>query len=243
MRIIATKDYNDMSRKTANMIAAQVMLKPDSLLGLATGASPIGAYECLVEGYKKGDIDFSQISSVNLDEYCGIGGDNDQSYQYFMNHHLFNHINIKSENISIPNGLETDGEKECSQYEEGIRSKGGMDLLLLGIGLNGHIGFNEPAEELTLDTHCAALSQTTIDANQRFFESPDQVPQKAYTMGVGTIMRAKAIILIASGEAKAEIIKAAFFGPVTTKVPASLLQLHHNVTVICDEAALSKISK
>ena len=241
MRIIKTRDYDDMSRKTANMIAAQIMFKPDSLLGLATGASPIGAYKCLVEDYKNGNVDFSKISSVNLDEYHGIGADNDQSYHYFMNHHLFNHVNINADNVHIPDGLEPDAEKECAKYEEIIRAKGGIDLLLMGLGLNGHIGFNEPAAELKLDAHCTGLSQTTIEANKKFFADTSQMPLKANTMGVGTIMRARAILLIVSGEAKAKIVKEAFFGPITTQVPASLLQLHHNFTIIGDEAAFSQI--
>jgi len=241
MRIIRTKDYYDMSRKTANMIAAQIMLKPNSLLGLATGASPIGAYKCLVEDYKCGNVDFSGISSVNLDEFYGIGADNEQSFHYFMNHHLFNHVNIKADNTFIPDGLAKDPDKECAQYEEIIRSKGGVDLLLLGLGLNGHMGYNEPADELKLNTHCTDLSPTTIEANKHLFADEGQMPLKANTMGVGTIMRSKAILMIVSGTAKANIVKEAFFGPVTTQVPASLLQLHPNFTIIGDEAAFSQI--
>ena len=243
MRIIRTKDYNDMSRKTANMIAAQVMIKPDSLLGLATGASPIGTYKCLVEDYKNGNVDFSKISSVNLDEYYGIGADNDQSFHYFMNHHFFNHVNIKIENTHIPDGLAKDPQKECDEYEEIIRSKGGVDLQLMGLGINGHIGYNEPANELILNAHCTDLAPATIEANKSLFADISQMPLKANTMGLGTIMRAKAILMIVSGEAKAKIVNEAFFGPITTQIPASLLQLHHNFTLIGDEAAFSQIPK
>jgi len=243
MRIIRTKDYDDMSRKTANMIAAQVILKPNSLLGLATGASPIGTYKCLVEDYKRGNVDFSGITTVNLDEFYGIGPDNDQSFHYFMNHHFFNHVNVKADNIHIPDGLAKDPQKECDDYEEIIRSKGGVDLQLMGLGLNGHVGYNEPANELKLNAYCTDLSESTIESNKHLFADVSQMPLKANTMGIGTIMRAKAILMIVSGEAKAKIVKEAFFGPITTNVPASLLQLHHNLTIIGDEAAFSQIPK
>ena len=243
MRIIATKDYNDMSKKAANILSAQVIMKPDCVLGLATGSTPIGTYEKLVEWYEKGDLDFSQVTSVNLDEYKGQDRKNDQSYYYFMHEHLFNHVNIKEENTNVPDGTQPDGEKECARYEELIRFLGGVDLQLLGLGHNGHIGFNEPADAFDKTTHCVDLTESTIEANKRFFASADEVPRQAYTMGIGTIMQAKKILIIVSGEDKADIVRDAFFGPVTPRVPASILQMHSDVTLVADEAALSKIPR
>lgn len=241
MKIIKTADYNGMSRKAANLIGAQVIMKPDCILGLATGSSPIGTYKELIKRCEKGDLDFSQVQSVNLDEYKGLSRDNDQSYYYFMNHNLFDHINIDKANTHVPNGMESDAEKECANYEELIKSLGGIDLQLLGLGHNGHIGFNEPAEEFDKVTHCVDLQESTIEANKRFFESADDVPRQAYTMGIGTIMSAKKIVVVVSGEDKADIVKRAFSGPVTPSVPASILQMHPDVTVICDAAAYSKV--
>ena len=243
MRIIETKDYNDMSKKAANILSAQVIMKPDCVLGLATGSTPIGTYEKLVEWYEKGDLDFSQVTSVNLDEYKGLDRKNDQSYYYCMHEHLFNHVNIKEENTNVPDGTQPDGEKECARYEELIRSLGGVDLQLLGLGHNGHIGFNEPADAFDKTTHCVDLTESTIEANKRFFASADEVPRQAYTMGIGTIMQAKKILIIVSGEDKADIVRDAFFGPVTPRVPASILQMHSDVTLVADEAALSKIPR
>mgnify|MGYP000529642063 FL=1 len=192
---------------------------------------------------KKGDLDFSQVTSVNLDEYKGLDRKNDQSYYYFMHEHLFNHVNIKEENTNVPDGTQPDGEKECARYEELIRSLGGVDLQLLGLGHNGHIGFNEPADAFDKTTHCVDLTESTIEANKRFFASADEVPRQAYTMGIGTIMQAKKILIIVSGEDKADIVRDAFFGPVTPQVPASILQMHSDVTLVADEAALSKIPR
>ena len=231
MRIIETKDYNDMSKKAANILSAQVIMKPDCVLGLATGSTPIGTYEKLVEWYEKGDLDFSQVTSVNLDEYKGLDRKNDQSYYYFMHEHLFNHVNIKEENTNVPDGTQPDGEKECARYEELIRSLGGVDLQLLGLGHNGHIGFNEPADAFDKTTHCVDLTESTIEANKRFFASADEVPRQAYTMGIGTIMQAKKILIIVSGEDKADIVRDAFFGPVTPRVPASILNQSIYVTL------------
>ena len=241
MRIYKGKDYADMSRKAANIISAQVILKPDSVLGLATGSSPIGTYEQLVKWYEKGDLDFSEVRTVNLDEYKGLSRENDQSYYYFMHHNLFDHVNLPAENSHLPNGMEPDSDKECRRYSELIRSMGGVDLQLLGIGHNGHIGFNEPGDAFDNDVHCVDLTQSTIEANKRFFASADDVPKQAYTMGIKTIMQAKKILIVASGEDKADIVRDAFFGPITPKVPASVLQLHNDVTLVADEAALSKI--
>ena len=241
MRIIKTKDYADMSRKAANIIAAQVIAKPDCVLGLATGSTPIGTYKELIKAYENGDLDFSQVKTANLDEYRGLEKTNDQSYDYFMKENLFNHININFENLNIPNGEKPDAEEECARYEAVVKALGGQDLQLLGMGHNGHIGFNEPADEFPKETHCVDLQESTIQANKRFFEKVEDVPTQAYTMGIGTIMQAKKILVVASGADKAEIIKKAFFGPITPQVPASILQLHADVTVVVDEAAGSLI--
>ncbi len=241
MRIYKGKDYADMSRKAANIISAQVIMKPDCVLGLATGSTPIGLYRQLVAWYEKGDLDFSEVRTVNLDEYKGLSRENDQSYYYFMHHNLFDHVNLPAENSHLPNGMEPDSDKECRRYSELIRSMGGVDLQLLGIGHNGHIGFNEPGDAFDNDVHCVNLTQSTIEANKRFFASADDVPKQAYTMGIKTIMQAKKILIVASGEDKADIVRDAFFGPITPKVPASVLQLHNDVTLVADEAALSKI--
>jgi glucosamine-6-phosphate deaminase len=239
MKIYIARDFADMSRKAANIISAQVILNGQSVLGLATGSSPIGVYKQLIEWYKKGDIDFSEVTSINLDEYRGLGPDSKQSYRYFMNENFFNHININQANTHVPNGMEPDADKECKRYEQLIHDKGGIDMQLLGLGHNGHIGFNEPGAAFEADTHCVMLSASTIEANKRFFENADEVPRQAYTMGIRTIMQAKRIVIIVSGINKAEIVKQAFFGPITPEVPASVLQLHNNVTLVGDEAALS----
>lgn len=241
MRIIKAKDYNHMSRMTANIISAQVILKPDCVLGLATGSTPIGTYEQLIGRYENGDIDFSAVTSINLDEYRGLSGDNDQSYRYFMNKHLFSHINIRPERTFVPDGLEPDSNKACADYNKIIADAGGIDLQLLGLGHNGHIGFNEPDTIFEKETHCVDLAQSTIDANSRFFASMDEVPKQAYTMGIKTIMQAKKVLVAVSGKDKAEIVKKAFFGPVTPQVPASVLQLHNDVILVGDEEALSAI--
>ena len=243
MIIYAGKDYNDVSRKAANIMSAQIIMKPDAVLGLATGSTPVGMYRQLIEWYKKGDLDFAKVTSVNLDEYKGLSGDNDQSYRYFMNTNLFDHVNIDKTKTYVPNGLEEDSEKACADYNAIIRSVGGVDMQLLGIGGNGHIGFNEPDSAFAQTTHCVDLTESTIEANKRFFASADDVPRQAYTMGIGTIMRAKKILLIVNGEAKADIVAKAFFGPVTPEVPASILQLHNDVVIVGDKAALSKIPR
>lgn len=241
MKIIKTKNYEDMSRKAANIIAAQMIIKPDCVLGLATGSSPIGIYKQLVSYYEKGDLDFSKVLSVNLDEYKGLAPENEQSYYFFMHQHLFDHVNIRPENTNIPNGLAEDGQAECDRYESFIAGCGGTDLQLLGIGHNGHIGFNEPGTVFEKKTHCVNLSERTIEANKRFFASAEDVPKQAYTMGIGTIMKAKKILVVASGKDKAEILEQACFGDITPQVPASVLQMHPDVTVVADEEACSKI--
>ena len=241
MRIIKAKDYDDLSRKAANIISAQVLLKPDCVLGLATGSTPIGTYKQLIEWYEKGDLDFSAAKSVNLDEYRGLTKENDQSYYYFMYNNLFKHININMENTNVPDGTEPDSEKECSRCENVIEAYGGVDLQLLGLGHNGHIGFNEPDKDFPRTTHCVDLTQSTIEANKRFFASVDDVPKQAYTMGIGTIMKARKILLVVSGADKAQILHDVLCGPVTPEVPASILQLHSDVIVVADEAAMAKL--
>lgn len=241
MKIIKTKDYEHMSRITANLLSAQVIMKPDCVLGLATGSTPVGAYKQLVQWFQKGDLDFSEVTSVNLDEYKGLSPENDQSYRYFMNHNLFDHINIRKDHTFVPNGLEPDAEKACDDYNKIIHDLGGIDLQLLGLGNNGHIGFNEPSSSFEKETHCVDLTQSTIDANARFFSSLSEVPRQAYTMGIQTIMQAKKIVVAVSGQGKASIVKEAFFGPITPQVPASVLQLHSDVTVVGDEAAFSML--
>lgn len=241
MRIIRTRDYEDMSRKAADIIAAQVIMKPDCVLGLATGSTPIGTYARLVKKYKKGDLDFSGVSSVNLDEYKGLTKENGQSYYYFMNDNLFSKVNIDKNRTFLPDGTEPDSDKACRDYNQVIADVGGVDLQLLGLGHNGHIGFNEPAAVFEAETHCVDLTESTIQANKRFFASIDDVPRQAYTMGIKTIMLARKILVVVSGADKAAIVKKAFFGEITPEVPASVLQLHPDVTIVADEAALSEI--
>lgn len=241
MKIIKAKDYKDMSRKAANIISAQIIMKPHCVLGLATGSTPIGTYDQLVEWYNKGDLDFSEVTTVNLDEYKGLTRENEQSYYYFMNDKLFSRVNINKERTFLPDGMEPDSDKACKDYNEIIASVGGVDLQLLGLGHNGHIGFNEPGMAFEAETHCVNLTESTMKANQRFFASMDDVPKQAYTMGIKTIMQAKKILIVISGEDKAQIVKEAFFGPITPKVQASVLQLHNDVTIVADEAALSLV--
>lgn len=241
IKFVLTKDYDDMSRKAANIISAQIVSKPDSVLGLATGSTPVGTYKCLAERCADGDLDFSKITSVNLDEYRGLTHDNDQSYYYFMHHHLFGKVNIDVNNTYVPDGTIEDADEACHKYEEIIAATGGIDLQLLGLGHNGHIGFNEPDKVFPKQTHCVSLTQSTIDANARFFASKEEVPTQAYTMGIQTIMNAGKILVVVSGADKAAIVKKAFTGDITPEVPASILQLHRDVTVVGDEAALAHI--
>lgn len=243
MKVYQAKDYDDMSRKAAAIIAAQVNMKPDCVLGLATGSTPIGAYKQLIEWYNEGILDFSKTKSVNLDEYRGLTRDNDQSYFYFMNNNLFKHINIDLANTNVPDGTNADADAECARYNGIIESMGGIDLQLLGLGHNGHIGFNEPADEFPKGTHCVDLQESTIEANKRFFASIDDVPRQAYTMGIKNIFQARKILLVVSGADKADILCKVLCGPVTPQVPASILQLHNDVVVVADEAALSKMPK
>ena len=240
MKIIRTKDYADMSRKAANIISAQVIMKPNCVLGLATGGTPVGTYEKLVERYNEGDLDFSEVTSVNLDEYRGLPKEHPESYWSFMHRNLFDHVNIDPAHINLPDGTNMDAEAECKRYDAVIRSVGGVDLQLLGIGPNGHIGFNEPGEAFELETHCVDLTTATIEANKRFFDgNEDLVPKQAYTMGIKTIMQARKVLVVANGKAKAQAVKDAVTGPVTPACPGSILQLHPDCILVADEEALS----
>ena len=241
MRIIRTKNYDEMSRKAAAIIAAQVIHKPNRVLGLATGGTPVGTYKNLVEWYKSGDLDFSEVSTVNLDEYRGLPREHRESYWSFMHRNLFDHVNIPQDRINLPDGTNMDADAECKRYDAVIASMGGVDLQLLGIGHDGHIGFNEPSDAFDMGTHCVDLTEETIEANKRFFASRAEVPRQAYTMGTHTIMSARKVLMIVSGKDKAEIIKKAFFGPVTPHVPASILQMHPNFVLVADEDALSLV--
>ena len=235
MKFITVDTYEKLSRDAANIISAQVILKPDSVLGLATGSSPLGTYKQLIKWYEKGDIDFSNVTSVNLDEYVGLDGTNNQSYRYFMNKNFFEHINIDINNTFVPNGCAVDLAGEGKRYDRHIAELGGIDLQLLGIGLDGHIGFNEPDKYFVKSTHVVDLHESTIKANSRFFANIDEVPKKAITMGMVSIMQAKKILLIASGKNKRDILEKAFYGPITPEIPASILQLHPDITVIYSE--------
>lgn len=235
MNYIKVNSYDELSRKAANIIAAQVISKPCSVLGLATGSSPLGAYEKLADKCKSGDVDFSNVTSVNLDEYVGLTADNEQSYRYFMDTNLFSKINIDRNKTHVPNGCAEDMKAEGQRYDALIKELGGIDLQLLGIGLDGHIGFNEPDDFFTKQTHLVTLDPSTIEANARFFASKDDVPTKAITMGMMSIMQAKKVLLIANGKNKKEIVEKSFFGPITPRVPASILQLHPDLTVIYSE--------
>lgn len=239
MKIIRAKDYKDMSRKAANIISAQVIMKPNCVLGLATGGTPVGAYAQLVEWYNKGDLDFSEVTTVNLDEYRGLPKEHPESYWSFMHKNLFDHVNIRPEAIHLPDGTNPDAADACAKYNDIIHSVGGIDLQLLGLGVNGHIGFNEPADAFSTGTHQVTLTESTRDANKRFFASIDEVPTHARTMGTREILQARRVLMVASGANKAQAIKDAFFGPVTPQVPASILQYHPDFTLVADEAALS----
>lgn len=232
MDIIKVKNYEEMSKKAANIIAAQIVLKPHTVLGLATGSTPIGTYAQLIELCKNGNVDFSQVTTINLDEYYGLDPAHEQSYRYFMNDNLLTKVNINLANTYLPNGKAEDVEAECKRYDKLIEKLGGVDLQLLGIGHNGHIGFNEPTDEFVLNAHCVDLGEITICANSRFFKDKGDVPKRAFTLGIKSIMQAKKLLLIANGDDKRDILKKSLFGPVTPLVPASILQLHKDLTVI-----------
>ena len=243
MRIYECADYRAMSRQAANIISAQVIMKPECVLGLATGSTPIGVYDQLVEWYNKKDLSFLRTRSVNLDEYRGLSGTHEQSYRYFMQTHLFNRVDIRPENTNVPNGLAVDTDAECARYDKVIQDLGGIDLQLLGMGRNGHIGFNEPCDAFILGTHLVDLTESTIEANKRFFASEADVPRQALTMGIMHIMQAKKILVVVSGEDKADAVAKAFAGPVTPQVPASILQIHPDVVLVGDRAALARLDR
>ncbi|MBQ5696423.1 MAG: glucosamine-6-phosphate deaminase, partial [Clostridium sp.] len=241
--LMVVNNYEELSKVAAKEFSKVIKEKENAVLGLATGGSPVGMYKELIKMYEQKELNFSKITTVNLDEYIGLNPEHNQSYRYFMNNNLFNHINIDKSNTFVPNGLAEDLEAQCKEYDQKIVELGGIDIQLLGVGNNGHIAFNEPNNELSSGTHIISLTDNTIEANARFFDNIDDVPRKAITMGVGGIMKAKKIILIASGESKAEAIKGIFSGKITTANPATMLQMHRDVTVIVDEAAAKLINK
>ncbi|MGL5348920.1 MAG: glucosamine-6-phosphate deaminase [Peptostreptococcaceae bacterium] len=243
MRIIVCENYEAVSRKAAQMILSQITLKPNSVLGLATGSTPIGMYKNLIQMNKEGVVDFSEVKTFNLDEYYNLPRTNDQSYYYFMHDNLFNHININPANVQIPNGMTSNVEAECDRYDASIKEAGGIDIQVLGIGNNAHIGFNEPTVNFEKGTHLVQLDDSTIEANARFFASKDEVPKQAVTMGVGSIFKSRKIMLIACGEAKAEAIYNTVYGKVVPEVPASILQFHNDIVLILDKAAAKLLNK
>lgn len=237
MELIIASNYDEMSRLAADKIALCLNDKPECVLGLATGSTPIGLYAQLVKDFQNGKISFARATTFNLDEYRGLDPQHNQSYRYFMQKNLFDHVDVELEKTHVPDGANPDAQAACDAYEKGIEEAGGIDLQLLGLGHNGHIGFNEPDDSFPVGTHVVDLTESTINANSRLFDSIDEVPRQAYTMGVGTIMKARSILVVASGADKAQIVRDAFFGPVTPQVPASVLQLHPDVTVIVDAEA------
>ncbi|MCR3760445.1 glucosamine-6-phosphate deaminase [Clostridium felsineum] len=237
MELLVVKDYEEMSKKAAAIIASQVIIKPNSVLGLATGDTPLGMYKELINKYKENEVDFSKVKTFNLDEYYGLKKDNIQSYHFYMMNNLFKFINIDSNNINIPNGTSNDIEEDCLNYERKIKAAGGIDVQVLGIGVNGHIGFNEPNVNFEAQTHLVNLDEKTIKSNARFFNSIDEVPKQAISMGIKTILQSRKIILLAYGESKAEAIYNTVKGKISPEVPSSILQLHQNVTIILDESA------
>ena len=240
MNIFVEKNYDDVSKRAADIVAEQIKTKSDSVLGLATGSSPIGMYENLVKMYDDGEISFKNIKTVNLDEYVGLEPTDVSSYRYFMNHHLFSKVDIDIDNTHVPNGVAKDANSECDKYSKMTRELG-VDLQVLGLGENGHIGFNEPGTPFDQETHVVNLTESTIKANSRLFDKEEDVPRQAISMGIKNIMDAKKIILIVTGQQKADALAKVINGPLTPEVPGSVLGLHHEVTVICDEAAASKL--
>ena len=240
MKILVFENYAEMSRAAANIMADVVKSKPDGVLGLATGSTPVGMYNCLADMCKSGELDFSNIKTVNLDEYYPISPDNRQSYRYFMNENLFSKININIDNTNVPAGNAEDPDLECQRYEKLIDSLGGIDIQVLGIGQNGHIGFNEPEEKLYADTHVTGLTESTMQANARFFSEDEVMPNKALTMGMGSIFKAEKILVLANGKAKRDAVRKLVSGRITTSCPVTLLNLHKDVTLICDKEALGE---
>lgn len=243
MKVIVCENYEELSNQAAKIVSSQLIVKPNSILGLATGSTPIGLYRNLIEMNKKGEIDFSKVKTFNLDEYYPIKKSNDQSYDYFMNEQLFSQVNIDKKNINIPNGEASDAKAECARYESLLDEIGGVDLQILGIGQNGHIAFNEPDEKLVAVTHLTDLTQNTIEANARFFASEDEVPKKALTMGMGSILKAKKIVIMANGANKAKAVAELMDDMISTSNPATMLKVHADVTLICDKEAFSQVKK
>lgn len=237
MKIIKADNYEHMSMRAARIMASQIALKNNSVIGLATGDTPLGMYREIIKMHKDKELDFSKVKTFNLDEYYGLNRDNENSYYFYMMNNFFKYINMRKENINIPNGMTENIEAECSNYDKKIKVSGGIDIQILGIGVNGHIGFNEPNTSFEVGTHLVELEKETIKSNSRFFDSPEEVPTKAISMGIKTIMQSRAIILLASGEKKAAAIEKTVKGKISTAVPASILQLHNNVTLIVDKAA------
>ena len=243
MTIYQGKDYKEICEKAADMIAAEIRVNPMTVLGLSTGSTPIGVYDRLTEWYEKGQLDFSKVTTINLDEYKGLGAEHEQGYRFFMNQYLFDRVNIDKSRTFVPDGTELNSEKACHEYDEIIAEKGRIDLQLLGLGANGHIGFNEPGDVFLPDTHCVKLTESTVQANSRFFCSKEEVPKEAYSMGIKGIMQARHIILLASGKQKAQALYEAVYGDITPGVPASILKLHPHTVVFADEDALSVIKE
>lgn len=241
MKTIICKNYDEISKVTSNLICNEINKKPDITLGLATGSSPIGTYKELINLYNEGKVDFSKVKTFNLDEYYNLSKSNKQSYDYFMKENFFNHINIDLNNTHIPNGLANDIETECKEYDLSILNNGGIDIQILGIGSNAHIAFNEPSNTFKVGTSLVNLTQSTIQANSRFFEKIEDVPTQAISMGIGSIFKAKKIILIASGKSKAEAIYKTLNEDINPQVPSSILQLHNDVTLILDEDSASML--
>lgn len=238
MNIIKVKDYDEMSDKACELISDRLNSSEKTVLGLATGSTPEGLYKRLIEQYKTNKISFKNVTSFNLDEYIGLDADHPNSYHYFMGEKLFNHVDIASDKAQLPNGVAEDLNKECKDFEQLIKAAGGIDLQLLGLGTNGHIGFNEPGSKFDGRTAIVDLAQETLDANARFFDAVEDIPTQAVTMGIGSIMKGKEILLLVSGESKAEALASVINGEITEDFPASILQSHDNVTIIADEAAL-----
>ena len=240
MKVLVFESYEEMSRAAADIMADVVKSKPDGVLGLATGSTPVGMYNCLADMCKSGELDFSNVKTVNLDEYYPISPDNRQSYRYFMNENLFSKININIDNTNVPAGNAEDADLECKRYEKLIDSLGGIDIQVLGIGQNGHIGFNEPEEKLYSETHVTGLTESTMQANARFFSEDEVMPDKALTMGMGSIFKADKILVLANGKSKRDAVNQLVSGRITTSCPVTLLNLHKDVTLICDKEALGE---
>lgn len=239
MKLIPVSNYEEMSKKAGQILVAQLTLKSNSVLGLATGSTPVGAYQFMAEKYRTGEVSFAACKTLNLDEYAGLSPDDKASYRHFMQENLFNHIDIAPENTHLPDGKNPNPTEECARYDALIQTLGPIDLQVLGLGHNGHIAFNEPGDAFVPHTHLVTLDQSTIDANKRFFENEADVPRTAFTMGLGSILGARCILLLVSGGAKAAILRDSLKGPITPRVPASILQLHPNLIVIADDAARS----